>query len=267
VDEGWSVAIERGASSTRQDCYRVSALDPDDLDTPKTWEYTKLGGKVPDQVAEVLNLRELNFAGQFDGPYLLAQTAGDVARELGRLTNVTLIFAAAREGARRKKALAADLAAAEREVTRLAGEAQRFAGLRRRVQAVQAAEEAMQRHIQAQSQAGALRSLLERLRAAQGTVASIVLPPLAPDLAAMEAAHDRSEALCEIVSRITASADVVQSFQQEAYRLHEAQALAEAQVAKALSDAGRCPTCGRAIDSSHADAQVVHGAAGGGMQG
>ncbi len=56
----------------------------------------------------------INYAGQFDKPYLLDDSSGEVARTLGALTNVHVIFEAARESNRRK------LAAAQQHRTRAA---------------------------------------------------------------------------------------------------------------------------------------------------
>lgn len=69
--------------------------------------YNKLGGETPDDVSAFLKIPHgstsnppINFAGQFDRPYLLADSAAEVARTLGALTNVSVLFDAARESNR-----------------------------------------------------------------------------------------------------------------------------------------------------------------------
>jgi energy-coupling factor transporter ATP-binding protein EcfA2 len=66
-------------------------------------EFTKCGSGVPDAVAEALGLGDSSLwvAGQFDSPYLLDDTGSEVARVLGKLTNVNMIYSAVRESNRR----------------------------------------------------------------------------------------------------------------------------------------------------------------------
>lgn len=77
----------------------------------KTTSYTvgdeaidKPGASCPPAVTELLRLDEVNFAGQFDQPYLLAETPSAVARALGELTNITVLFEGIREATRRQRA-------------------------------------------------------------------------------------------------------------------------------------------------------------------
>lgn len=64
-------------------------------------EYPKAGVKVPVAVANKLRMPpgeiELFLADQFDRPYLLSQTGSSVAKELGDLTNASLLLTASRE--------------------------------------------------------------------------------------------------------------------------------------------------------------------------
>ena len=54
--------------------------------------YAALGrGKVPDDVAKLLNVGEVNFQGQLDGPFWFCLTPGQVSRELNQIINLDLI--------------------------------------------------------------------------------------------------------------------------------------------------------------------------------
>ena len=64
---------------------------------------------------------------------------------LGRLTNVTLLFDAAREANRRRLEVMGDLKRAEASLAALTEAAQRFRGMRERHAAVSEAEEALVR--------------------------------------------------------------------------------------------------------------------------
>ena len=176
------VGIER-YQTRGKDCYRVSQLPdpcPDGSQDPPQVEFTKLGGEVPPQVTELLELSELNFAAQFDRPFLLDSCGGEIARVLGRLTNVTLLFDAAREANRRRLEVMGDLKRAEANLAGLTEAAQRFRGMKARQAAVSEAEEAMERARQLTVRADRLRALTGRLEAAQGALKAAV-PPEVPD--------------------------------------------------------------------------------------
>lgn len=66
--------------------------------------YTKLGGETPEPVSKFIGITSptITFAGQFDKPFLLDDSAAEVARTLGTLTNVDIILSGARESNRRK---------------------------------------------------------------------------------------------------------------------------------------------------------------------
>lgn len=55
-------------------------------------KYVSFGkGKVPDDIASVLNLGEINFASQHDPIYLFSKSSGEVARELNGVVNLASI--------------------------------------------------------------------------------------------------------------------------------------------------------------------------------
>lgn len=64
----------------------------------------KPGATCPPAVLELLKLTETNFASQFDQPFLLAETSSAVARALGELTNISVLFEGIREATRRQRA-------------------------------------------------------------------------------------------------------------------------------------------------------------------
>lgn len=89
---------------TTDNQYLVVPSDPAHPLSPQR-EFSKLGGDVPVEVSDFLGIEAkdpINYAGQFDKPYLLDDSAGEVARTLGSLTNVEVIFRAAAESNRRK---------------------------------------------------------------------------------------------------------------------------------------------------------------------
>lgn len=122
-DQGLLVGITRGGRG--QDAYVVGVLGE-----KKT--FTKLVGSVPEEIAGLLQLGDINFAGQFDRPFLLADSGSQVARTLGELTNVTLVFDAAREANRRRQEFARELKLQEKSLEGLVEQAQGFRTLKER---------------------------------------------------------------------------------------------------------------------------------------
>jgi len=107
AEEGFAVRLTRTARRGGDE-YRVKVAE-----VPAAKVFTKLAGGVPEEVSALLRISELNIARQFDPPYLLTESGRDVAAVLGRLTNVSMVLAAAAEAGRRRKQLARDLKGAE----------------------------------------------------------------------------------------------------------------------------------------------------------
>jgi exonuclease SbcC len=54
-------------------------------------EFVSFGTKVPDEIASVLRLSEINFQDQHDPPFWFYDTAGEVSRKLNEIVNLELI--------------------------------------------------------------------------------------------------------------------------------------------------------------------------------
>jgi exonuclease SbcC len=241
-DEGWVVGIERGKAN----CYRLVVGAPNG--EPDVTTFTKLAGGVPEAVEGLLRLTKLNFAGQFDSPYLLESSAAEVARILGQLTNVTVIFEAAREANRRKARLADQLKIRQADLDRLRGEAEAFASLPHRLEAVRQAEAAHARLLAVQARGSRLEQLTGSLVTAQRVlrVAEAAVPEV-PSLEAAEAAAARWRRLRDLLAaaeqhRVAylAADSAVASAQEQALGLeHEHHRL--------LREARVCPVCSQPV--------------------
>ncbi len=241
LTRGLVIGIERGGRG--KDSYWLT--DPAAAD-PATQTFTKLAGGVPDQIADALQLSELNFAAQFDRPFLLDAPGGEIARVLGRLTNVTLLFDAAREANRRRLEVMGDLKRAEANLAGLTEAAQRFRGMKQRHAAVSEAEEAMARAGQLTARRTRLHALTDRLEAAQGALKAAALPEV-PDgtrlaelwgqlVRARELYRQLDEAVTDGAGAEFAADQAALTEQAAHERLHEV-----------LAEAGQCPTCGAAV--------------------
>lgn len=241
-----AVAIHRGGRGA--DKYRITTRG-DDL-APAHVEYTKLAGSVPEQVSAVLRLGRLNFAGQFDRPYLLDSTGSEVARTLGELTNVTLVLDAAREATRRKQETGRDLKRAEQELADLSVQAQQFRGLRERRLAVTEAGDRLH-------SARLVSDSIDRLRKLEAAHARAVAEH-AEAARQLEAAKvpslDGVEELRGSLARLRSLSNGLMSLGSELVTWKQAEQTAEAaerqlhqELHDLLREAGVCPTCGQTV--------------------
>lgn len=119
--------------------------------------FTKLYGKAPAEVAEFLGIDQSSFAGQFDPPYLLAGSTGSsIAQTLGELTNVHVIFDAAREANRQKKETSSKHKLRTTDLETIKESLPKYAGLPAKLAAIDRAEQAI-------DQTRELRAKIQRL--------------------------------------------------------------------------------------------------------
>jgi DNA repair protein SbcC/Rad50 len=208
--------------------------------------FTKLGGEVPEQVQAALQLSELNFAAQFDRPFLLDSSGGEIARVLGRLTNVTLLFDAAREAERRRREIMGDLRRAEASLAGLTEAAQRFRGMHERRAAVCEAEEALERAHQAAVRAGRLEVLTDRPEAAQEALERS-RPPEVPSAEKLDELAGKLVRMQELYLALAAGKSSAEEAYVRSMRAVQDEEAAHGRLHEVLVEAGQCPTCGSRI--------------------
>lgn len=241
AEETLAVAITRGGRG--KDSYRIATAGP------VVVELTKLAGAVPEEVSRLLKLSDLNFAGQFDRPYLLAETGSTVARVLGELTNVTLVFDAAREANRRRLEIARDLKAAEASVERLKDQALAYRGLKeRRTAAFEAREhlDCMRQITQRVVRLSELASGCEHWRQVLSKAeASVIEVPSADTLDTMMA---RIARLRSLYAQHGEAVRAARTWEKTADAEARGESAAHEALHEALVAAGVCPTCGQRVD-------------------
>lgn len=97
VTDHGTIVLRRGKGSSDNEYVLVTDKDQK--------HFRKLGGEVPPEVSAFLGIEPkdpMNFAAQLDAPFLLGNGGSEVARVLGALTNVHVVFEGAREANRRK---------------------------------------------------------------------------------------------------------------------------------------------------------------------
>lgn len=243
------ISLKRSTGTTGNE-YRVESLDGQER--PSDGRYTKLSGTTPEEVSKALRLAptvDSWHAGQFDGPYLLSDTGGEVARTLGALTNVGVIFEAARESNRRRQAAAATLKTREADLASIKNRAKDFSTLKQRKAAVTRAEAALEEFLQAERALADLDSEWESLKAGAAALKETraALQGHAASLDAALAALNEAEALEEVWDAYTQARSDHQAAEEAAAKADQDLEAAEAEYQQALHDMGQCPTCGQDV--------------------
>ncbi len=240
TDAGATVTLHRTATSGS---YHI--LDP----AGQEHTFTSLAGAVPASVTAALGIPpvpaaglSLHVAGQLDPPYLLAESGATVAREL---TNVTVIFNGAREGSRRRAALATQLRTREADLQAAQRAAEAFRDLPARVQAITAAEAALARARELAARISRLTAAHDALVDAQAALAAAVVLPPVPSLEPVLTAHARLSRFCQLAGDLTAANHAVAQTTTRATEAGRAHAAAESAVTTLLTTLGTCPTCGQ----------------------
>ncbi len=192
--EHGTVTLKRGKGADDNEYVLV----PSDPNLPQPSPYSKLGGAVPEEVSRFIGIDAkdpINYAGQFDRPYLLGSdtSGGEVARVLGALTNVNIIFDGAREANRRKLAHGATLKTRSTDLEAIMEKAATYAGIKEQRAALDRAETALARARELQGQLSRIEALLEDVKVSSGALkaAEQVLSVAVPSTDALVAAREQ----------------------------------------------------------------------------
>jgi DNA repair exonuclease SbcCD ATPase subunit len=245
-DGPFTVAIRRTAAG-RGDLYRVTRADG----TSK--EYTKLGGGVPDAVAELLRLGPLNFVGQLDPPYLLSATGTDVARTLGELTNVSLVFRAAAEAGRRRKGFDRDARSADTRLEALRAQEEGFAGLPAQLDAIRQAADGVDHMTRMEGNLLRLGGLIRRMDELAGKLAAAraaAARAAPPDLGRLERGLATYQRLQGLIGRQEEAEAELARCQARAADALRRERQAHTAFRTELEAAGTCPLCEQGIPAA-----------------
>jgi DNA repair exonuclease SbcCD ATPase subunit len=221
--------------------------------------YTKLGVGVPEDVSSFLGIPAkdaINFAGQFDMPYLLRDSAGEVARTLGELTNVSSIFAAARESLRLKGQSSSALKVREKDLETLSERVSRFADLAGQLSAVERAEGHQAVAEAAQLRLARLNDLLLTLQTATArtkAASDAVSAPL-PDVEAALALLGQVQRLSSLTTALRDASDAKRQYTEHLESGAGLIANLDEEYNRVLHEAGTCPTCGQNTEGVHTHA-------------
>lgn len=212
--------------------------------------YTKSGTGVPEEIAAILQMPEtqgelLNFAFQFDRPFLLDSPATKVAQVLGELTNITVILDAVREANRRRLEVSARLKVRRGDLERLRGEVEAVRGVKERQAQLEELRGRLESTITESQRLDQLSALWTAWTVADTAVRDLVSAskPVSDLTVATSMAED-VERLTKLVAEARMLAAEARAAKSDVERLRaEAESLHEQHHA-ALKDARSCPLCG-----------------------
>lgn len=204
--------------------------------------FTKLAGNTPEEVSEFIGIPAkdpLNYSNQFDMPYLLTSSAAEVARTLGELTNVSVIFEASREANRQRLQASSTLKTRAGDYDSLTQNLEKYKNLKSNGIHLEDAEAAVER----------ARNLQTRISELEGILSKVVDIPASvdiniPDLTNINNLDHQVSRLRVIISSHTkaeedywSAEDLITLNTDRVMKLDEA-------YSQVLKDAGTCPTCG-----------------------
>lgn len=222
--------------------------------------FTKLGVNVPEAVTQALGMPpgpDLHLAGQFDRPYLLDDSGAAVARVLGELTNVSVIYGAAREANRIKLSKSGVLATRTADLAKAEAALEAFATLDDEVARQESIEANVLTASGVQSRLGVLTGLLLGVKNASEAVAALV-PPTRLDPARQDRATALYASLTDLQTRLDVLAvldtDIVvvaRNLEADRGLLTRVDALLVTATADYHAIQGICPTCGADPQHQH----------------
>jgi hypothetical protein len=179
--------------------------------------FTKLGASTPEEVSRFLGIMPDSgtFASQHDMPFMLADTASSVATTLGKLTNVNVIFDAAREANRQKLTASQQLKTRADDLDTIKERLTSYSGLREQLAALDRAEQLLTAARTLETRLQRLTSLIETI-----TVTERALPRLhaladadIPSTLPIEVKQAEIDRLSAVLAEIQASGTAVRTSQ------------------------------------------------------
>lgn len=216
--------------------------------------YLKLNRQVPAEVTEVLGISpstqevsSINFAGQFDAPYLLKEGASSVARILGELTNVSTIFSAVREASRRAKNASSVVNLRKKDQTKLLNQIADYSNVSIQAKAVTSAEQKLAQAVQLEAKVTRLAELLKTAEAASAALSAIKEIPELPDTTELLNAQTRLNLFKSTLREVVLARQLIAKQDTSIEEAQSAILSAEQELHDTLAAAGKCPTCNQEI--------------------
>jgi DNA repair ATPase RecN len=237
-----TVTIERetNASST----YKVAALGG------KESSYTKLNRQVPTEITSILGITpstkevdSINFAGQFDAPYLLKDGASNVARILGELTNVSTIFEAVKKANGKVKVASGVLNLRKKDLDQVTTQLKGYGSLPKQAKAIAEAELKLETAKDLDRQLAELGRVVANADRASEALVGFKEIADEPEIGPLLDAHKKLENFKSLVRAAALSVKEIAKLSASIEEQDSAIITAEEELHQVLVDAGTCPLC------------------------
>lgn len=245
-EDAFVLVFERGKSLSR---YTIKRANGDPL------VYAKAGTTVPDDIAKIIRIAEvegedLNFALQHDRPFLLDAPATKVAKVLGDLTGINVLFEAVREANRRRLEVVSKLKVRRADVEELHERAAAYEDVGAQHERVRKAEDAYWEAARVNTRIEGLARLIDVVEKAEAVLAEMSELPPVPSLDAIDAKVEWMRGLITAASdlekwlgEIDTAETNIGAFDYDIEQLERA-------YHEALEAEGVCPTCGQAVTAA-----------------
>lgn len=160
-------------------------------------ELLRLGVDVPEEVTRALNMGEVNVQQQLDAPFLLSESAGEVARQLNAIANLEVIDTATVNVAREVRRYAEEERAQTSELARVVAEIQQFDGLPEQEASLVKTEQLIAQRDEDQWTRDLLSDIIQNVRHAEQALTA------AGDIEGMEKQFEAVHSLYEAMRRKT----------------------------------------------------------------
>jgi DNA repair exonuclease SbcCD ATPase subunit len=217
--------------------------------------YTKLNRGVPTEVTEVLGLApsskevgSINFASQFDAPYLLKESAGNVARILGELTNVSTIFEAVREANKKVKNTSGVLNIRKKDLDKVVSQIADYASVGEQAKIISAAEAKLAICAKLDLQQSQLDRLIRNVVTASDALSRVKVIPEVPSMDRVLNAQRNLDNFTALLRKTITAGKNIQAAKAGALEAESAILGAEEDLHQALVSMGQCPLCNQEIN-------------------
>lgn len=248
TDRG-TVTIERTGGNSAYKVITTSGKEP---------SFTKLNRQVPTEVTEVLGitpstkeLESINFAGQFDAPYLLKDGSSSVARVLGELTNVSTIFAAVKEASKRAKNASTLLNLRKKDLDSVKIQIADYANINVQAKQITDVEQRLAECVQLEAKLAKLRDLVDRAEMASQALSQVQQISKVPDMQQLLEAQLKLNRFKNLLRQLGTARAVMAEQKTSITDAESAILQAETDLHETLVAAGTCPLCNQEIEPAN----------------
>lgn len=173
--------------------------------------FVAMGTDVPAEIQEILNINEINFQRQFDQPFLLTNSAGEVAVHFNRIAHIDKIDSSLKKVQSEIKSIEQDISSHQKQITKLNEELLSYSYLEKMEIELEVLEQLEKDLIQTNNQSNKLHSLIDGINNTisdiegmnDWLVMEVEVKALLSDYALIESIEKEIESISRLCDRIS----------------------------------------------------------------